>query len=337
MNNAKQLLHYVQSYFHDYLLAHRSLSPNTVLAYRDSLKLLFSFACSRSHKSPARLELNDLQVDSALAFLDDVEIAQGNSVVTRNQRLAALRSFFNYLIAQDTQRAGQYQKVVLIPVKRGPRPLITYLEVHEVKAILVAIDLKSPSARRDYTLLSFLYNTGARVQEVVDLKLGSLHLDPPLMATLTGKGRKTRQVPLWPDTAGLLKEHLAERGVHEDPQSHIFVNARGTPLTRFGIHHILRTRVKAAIPKCQSLRNKRISPHTFRHTTAMHLLQSGVDLTVIQSWLGHVQLATTHAYVEIDMDMKRKALSACTPVGHAEDLQFVLRQNRDVISWLESL
>jgi len=338
MSESKQLLHLVQSFFQDYLAAQRALSPNTVLAYRDALKLFLSFVARCTGKQTSRLRMEDLQADKVLAFLEDIEASRHNRVVTRNLRLAALRTFFHYLISEDTVRAGQYQKIVAIPLKRAPRVMMGYLEVGEIRAVLDAIDRCRPSGRRDYTLINFLYNTGARVQEVIDLKVGGIRLAPPPVAIITGKGGKTRVVPLWSETVALLDSYLKERGVQQNPEARLFINARGEPLTRFGIRYILRTRLAAASQNWPNLARKHVSPHTLRHSTAMHMLQSGVDLVVIQNWLGHVQLATTHAYVEIDLEMKRKALSACAAPGEtAEGLPQIIEKNQDVIRWLESL
>jgi len=252
--------------------------------------------------------------------------------------VAALRTFFHYLVSEDTARSGQYQKIIAIPLKRSPRSVMGYLETGEVQALLDSIDRNKASGRRDYALFNFFYNTGARVQEVVDLKVASIRFFSPSIATLTGKGSKTRIVPLWPGTATVLQEYLNERGVSRQPEASLFVNARGHPLTRFGVRYILRTRLTAANPKRPSLAAKRVSPHTLRHSTAMHMLQSGVDLTVIQRWLGHVQLSTTHTYVEIDLEMKRKALAMCSqPDPNTEGLRKVIDGNQDVIRWLGSL
>jgi len=338
MSESKQFLHLVQSFFQDYLAAQRALSPNTILAYRDALKLFLSFAAKCTGKQTSRLRMEDLQADKVLAFLEDIEASRHNRVVTRNLRLAALRTFFHYLISEDTVRAGQYQKIVAIPLKRAPRVMMGYLEVGEIRAVLDAIDRRRPSGRRDYALINFLYNTGARVQEVIDLKVGGIRLVPPPVAIVTGKGGKTRVVPLWSETVVLLDAYLKERGVQQNSEARLFINARGEPLTRFGIRYILRTRLATASQNCPNLARKRVSPHTLRHSTAMHMLQSGVDLVVIQNWLGHVQLATTHAYVEIDLEMKRKALSACAAPGEtAEGLPQIIEKNQDVIRWLESL
>jgi site-specific recombinase XerD len=294
MSKTPMLLSYVQAFFQEYLAGQRGLSRNTILAYRDALKLFLAFLATSLKKQAACLQLEDLQAEQVLAFLEYTEQKRENRTATRNLRLTALRTFFHYLISEDTLHAGQYQKTVAIPLKRAPRSVMGYLEVPEVQAILDSMDRHSRAGRRDYALFNFLYNTGARVQEAVDVTVGALRFSAPPIVTLTGKGSKTRVVPLWSSTATLLAEHVKERGVDQQPHARLFVNARGEPLTRFGIRHIVRKRLAAAQPACASLVGKSVSPHTIRHSTAMHLLQSGVDLTVIQRWLGHVQLATTH-------------------------------------------
>jgi site-specific recombinase XerD len=338
MSETKTLLSLVQAFFQDYLAGQRGLSPNTILAYRDALKLFLAFLVGSSGKPAARLRLEDLKAEQVLAFLEDVEQKRNNCTATRNLRLAALRTFFQYMISEDTVRAGQYQKIVAIPLKRNPRPVMGYLDIVEIQAILNSIDRDTSTGSRDYALFSFLYNTGARVQEVVDATVGAVRFNSPPIVTLTGKGRKTRIVPLWQTTATTLLSHLKQRGIEKQQDARLFVNARGEPLTRFGVRHILRTRIASVAANCTSLEGRRISPHSFRHSTAMHLLQAGVDLTVIQRWLGHVQLATTHGYVEIDLEMKRKALAACTPpVDLDTGLRKILDENRDVIGWLKRL
>lgn len=338
MSESKAFLPLVQSFFQEYLAGQRGVSKNTILAYRDALKLFLSFLVEHLGKQAARLQMGDLRAEEVLAFLEHVEQKRENRTATRNLRLTALRTFFNYLISEDTIRSGQYQKIVAIPLKRAPRSVMGYLDVAEIQALLDSIDRKSLAGRRDYALFNFLYNTGARVQEAVDLKVSSIRFSAPPIVTITGKGSKTRIVPLWQSTATVLLEHIKERGVDQHPESRLFVNARGEALTRFGIGYILRTRLAVAKCNCPSIGEKRVSPHTIRHSTAMHLLQSGVDLTVIQRWLGHVQLATTHGYVEIDLEMKRRALAACAPPDQQQGgLRQVINANQDVIRWLESL
>jgi len=332
MKEANRLLAYVQKFFQEYLRAHRGMSPHTVSAYRDAVKLFMLFLTRCTGKSAAKLCLDHLDADAVLAFLADIEETRKVTVATRNLRLSALRTFFGYLITQDTLRAGQYQRVIAIPLKQSTQRLIHYLEVDEVKAIIESIDKMTATGRRDYTLIALLYNTGARVQEICDLK-GEDILGSPPSVVVTGKGKKTRQVPLWTETAQMLVTY-AKSCV---PSEKIFLNARGRPLTRFGINHIIATRTKMAVKTCPSLAKKKVTPHTFRHTTAMHLLQSGVEPTVIKSWLGHVNLATTHAYVEIDLKMKQEALERCTPVTDSNGLSELIHRKTDVISWLNSL
>jgi site-specific recombinase XerD len=205
MKESEHLLQYVQRFFQDYLRTHRGMSPNTVLAYRDAMKLFLLFLTSYTGRQAARLSLDHLTADAVLAFLGDIE-TKGNSVTTRNLRLSALRTFFSYLVTQDTLRTGQYQRVIAIPLKQSSHPLMDYLDVKEVKAILQSIDQKTPVGSRDYVLISLFYNTGARVQEVCDLRIEHI-LDLPPSVIVTGKGQKTRQVPLWPETASILKQH----------------------------------------------------------------------------------------------------------------------------------
>lgn len=330
MKQSEHLLQYVQRFFQDYLRIHRGMSPNTILAYRDAIKLFLLFITVFTGRKVAKLTLDHLNADAVLAFLGDIE-AKGNSVTTRNLRLSVLRTFFSFLVTQDTIRTGQYQRIIAIPLKQKSQPLMDYLDVNEMKAILQSIDQAKSVGRRDYVLISLLYNTGARVQEICDLRKEDIWDSPPSVV-VTGKGQKTRQVPLWRETASILKEYVKNR----TPNEKVFQNARGVPLTRFGINHIVRERLKAAAAICPGLAKKKISPHTFRHTTAMHLLQSGVELTVIKSWLGHVNIATTHGYIEIDLEMKQKALAHCTAVNDGK-LNEIILQNNDLINWLDSL
>lgn len=295
------------------------------------------FLVNHTGNPPTKLSLDQLNAEVVLAFLKRGEEIQHHGIVTRNLRLSALRTFFTYLITQDPLRAGQYQRVISIPLKQSTRPVMDYLELDEIKSILDLIDQKKPLGRRDYVLLNLLYNTGARVQEVCDLRTGDIQWNSPPLVTITGKRNKTRQIPLWPETVALLKAYLTEQKILYQPEEKVFQNARGGSLTRFGIYHIIKMRTHSAIPHCPSLARKKITPHTLRHTTAMHMLQAGVDLTVIKNWLGHAHLTTTHAYVEIDLEMKRKALSTIIPLADMKQLQSLLNKNQDIISWLESL
>ena len=239
MKNNKLMI-YVQAFFREYLVEQRGLSQNTVLAYRDTLKLFFSFESKRQKKHVANLELEDFTVDSVLLFLEKIENERGNCLSTRNSRLAALRTLARFFMIKDLVRAGEYQRIIALPLKKAPHKLIDYLEVEEINAIVNAIDLNHSRGKRDNTLLSLLYNTGARVQEICDLKVSSIRFGKLPAVTLIGKGRKTRQVPIWAETAELLLAHIADNGLDKNPSSHVFLNANGQPLGRFGVRYIIK-------------------------------------------------------------------------------------------------
>jgi integrase/recombinase XerD len=336
MKNTQSLLLHIQKFFQDYLKIQRGMSPHTICSYRDTIKLLMIFMGKRLKKTGVEISLDDFTVDVILEFLKDIEFNRKNKIVTRNNRLAALRTFFIYLVAQDPVRGAQYQKIVAIPIKKAPQQPAVYLERDEMQAILESIDRMTFLGRRDHLILSLLYNTGARVQELCDLRVENVRLDSPAHISFTGKGQKIRLVPIWDVTAGLLKNHLIEQNIIQNPEARVFMSSRNTLLNRFSVRRMIQRRVTTASKKCPSLSPKTISPHTFRHTSAMHLLQSNVDITIIKSWLGHVNLSTTHSYVEIDMNMKRKALSACVPIDEPEKLKKVVHKNKDIIRWLNT-
>lgn len=301
----------IESFFRRRLIAGRNSSPNTVAAYRDAMKLLLTFVSERQGKAPIDLKVEDLDRDVVLDFLDYLEQVRGNSVSTRNARLTAIRSFFHHVAMTDPPSIGIANRVINIPNKRTTKSVVNYLRQDELKVLLDAPDRTTPLGRRDHCLILFLARTGARVSESCDIDAADLHLEWPRQVLLRGKGKKERAVPLSKDTAQQLKALLDERGLAADSERGVFVNARGKRLTRHGVTHILK-RVHATATKTDpDLATKRISPHTLRHTTAMHLLKSGVDLTTIQSWLGHASVNTTHHYAEADLEMKQRALNRC--------------------------
>jgi len=301
----------VESFFRRRLIAQRNSSPNTVAAYRDALRLFLTFASERQGKPPSELEVKDVDRDEVLAFLDYLEQSRGNSVSTRNARLTAIRSFFHHVAMNDPPSMGIAKRVLSIPNKRTTRPVVNYLSKDELKVLLEGPDRATPLGRRDHTLILFLARTGARVSEVCDVNAADLQLMGPRQVLIRGKGGKERVVPLAKDTAQQLKALLDEHGLAADSQAPVFVNARGQRLTRHGVTHILKRAVASTAKTEPDLATKNISPHTLRHTTAMHLLQSGVDLTTIQSWLGHASVTTTHHYAEADLEMKQRALNQC--------------------------
>ena len=303
----------IQAFFQHFLVAQKGLSPNTIVAYRDGIKLFLNFAAGRLQKPVDKLTVEDFHDKLVVGFLDDLETSRGNSTRTRNARLAALHALFRYIAGQQPQAMARCQQICAVPVKRTSHKTIEYLEDDEIRAVLGSVDQSSRNALRDYALLLFLYNTGARAQEVVDLRIDKLRFEMPYQVKLLGKGRKERACPLWPETIQALQNYLEHREPSATEYPSVFLNANGKPITRFGIRYIVRQYAAKAGEACASIKAKKVSPHTVRHTTAMHLLQSGNDISVIKDWLGHADLNTTHAYVEIDMKMKRKALETCQP------------------------
>jgi integrase/recombinase XerD len=303
----------IQSFFTQHLLINKRVSPQTVTSYRDTLKLFLQYLKEQTGKEPVVLQVSDLDVPAVLSFLDHLEQARHNSARSRNVRLAAIRTLFRWIALQDPENVGLATRVLSIPCKRTDKRLVRALSRTEIEAILAAPDLTRWSGRRDHTLLLTLYNTGARVSEIAALKRSQANFGASSFLQLHGKGRKERAVPLWSKTARTLQAWFRE--VEGDSHTLAFPSARGKPLSRDGINYILQQAISNASSQCQALREKRISPHTLRHTTAMHLLQSGVDITVIALWLGHESIETTHIYLEADLEMKERALNKLAPAG----------------------
>jgi integrase/recombinase XerD len=304
---APTLASLLQDFFCQWLTAQRNASPRTIASYRDTFRLLLRFVQDRCHGSLATLALADMDAPVVLRFLDHLEHDRGNCVRSRNARLAALRSFYQYVASRDPAQLQVVQRVLAIPRKRHDRPVLGFLQPAEMRAVQEATDTSTWSGRRDHVLLATSYNTGARVSELVSLQASDFTAGPTATLHLRGKGRKERRVPLWKSTARLLSRWLAANpGPTDRP---LFPNRDGQPLTRSGVAFRLRLATRRAIDACPSLRGRKISPHTLRHTTAMHLLQAGVDITVIALWLGHASPTTTHGYVEADLAMKQRALA----------------------------
>lgn len=296
----------VQTFFCDRLIQQQNVSRNTVASYRDTFRLLFRFLRRRQRKDPTALQVADLDAPSILAFLNDLERHRNNSIHTRNIRLAALRSFMKYAGTCDPTALPIAQRVIAIPMKRFNRPILGYLSREEITAVVDAPNAQTWSGRRDKVLLTLMYNTGIRVSEAVGLTRDDIQIDRMCAIRVHGKGRKERQIPLWKSTATLLVSWLDE--IESQPGTPLFPNRHGKPMSRSGVEYRLKEVVSAAAARCPSLRARHVSPHTLRHTTAMHLLQAGVELTVIALWLGHENPKTTHHYVEADLAMKQKAL-----------------------------
>jgi integrase/recombinase XerD len=300
-------------FFTDYLITQRRVSPQTIASYRDTFRLLLQFVDRETGIAPTALPVASLDAGIILRFLDSLEKIRGNSVVSRNLRLTAIRSFYRMVAFRDPASTGVATHVLAIPLKRADTNVRPYLTRDEMEAILASIDRTRWRGRRDYALLLTLYNTGARVSEIAALKCNHVSIASKSYVQLHGKGRKDRIVPLWPRTAKILKEWFRE--LQTQPTTVAFPSIRREPLTRFAIHLLLRKVVEKAHTACPSLKSKRISPHVLRHSTAMALLQSGVDIAVIALWLGHESIETTNQYLHANMALKEKALAKLQPVG----------------------
>lgn len=335
MKQRDDLGRHLRHFLADYLPRQRNASPRTIEAYRDALKLLLQFASRLRGNSVADLSFEDLHRETVLAFLESIESERHNAVTTRNHRLAVIRSFFRFVSSTSPEAIDQGKQILAIPWKRAASRSIDYLTLDEVAALLAEISTRSPEGRRDDALLRFLYNTGARVQEALGVLVSDLRLETSPFVVLRGKGRKERLCPLWPDTVERLRSVLADHGSRLDETFPVFAHPDGKPLTRFGVRYILAKYVRQASERHPGLARKRIHPHTIRHTTAMHLLQSGVDLNTIRCWMGHASVVTTNRYVEIDLEMKRRALGELTPVrGPSASAP---GPDPGLIAWLESL
>ena len=301
----------VQAFFLERLIAQRNASRQTVAAYRDSFRLLLQFAERHLGKTPDRLVLTDVDAPLVLAFLDHLERNRRNTIRSRNARLAAIRSFVHFAAFKDPAALPSLQRVLAIPMKRFDKPLLGFLSKDEIQAILDAPAAHRWSGQRDRIMFATLYNTGARVSELTGLRVADLVLDGSACVHLHGKGRKDRSVPLWRTTTTQLRHWLPR--IDSRPDRPLFPSAIGGRLTRPAVTARLRLAVHRAAAQCPSLNNRRVSPHCVRHSTAMHRLQAGVDITVIALWLGHENPATTHMYVEADLAMKERALQAVQP------------------------
>ncbi|MGF6634811.1 tyrosine-type recombinase/integrase [Paraburkholderia sp. MM6662-R1] len=301
-------------FFQNYLPTLRGMSRHTIHSYRDTLVLLLRFLSAMRHCGIERLDLAAITADSVGQFLTSLERDRHNGIATRNARLAAIHTFARFLATEFPEHLAASQAILGIPFKRGAQSApIEYLEEGEVEALLSSVDRTTAAGRRDYALLSLMFNTGARVQEVLDLRLCDLRVQRPCQVRLQGKGNKVRVCPIWPQTARLLQRLVEERPYPLDVKAALFVNNRGDKLTRFGVYYLLRKHLVTAEAVAPTLREKRIHPHSLRHTTAVSMLKSGVDFPTISQWLGHASLDTTMRYSKADIDMKRQALLQVFP------------------------
>jgi site-specific recombinase XerD len=325
-------------FFENHLKAQRGLSPATIRSYRDAVRLFLDFVAKDRRRKLTRLMLGDLTAERVGRFLNALEIERGNHIRSRNQRLTALKGLFDYLAAQVPEAWEEAERVAAIPTKRVAPPRTFFLERDELEALFAQMPATGPLALRDRALLLFLYNTGARVQEVADLQVGNLELDRRRVH-LHGKGDKWRACPLWEQTVLLLRE-LLHTSAHLEQDRPVFVSQRGQALTRFGIHKVVRRHTRTLAVRRPASQRPAISPHVFRHTTATHLLEAGVEPNVIRDWLGHVSLETTNRYAEINIAMKEKALEVCAPPTHVTGgfpKRAIWRSDPSLLKWLQSL
>jgi site-specific recombinase XerD len=328
------------SFFNDHLKLQRGLRPNSITSYADAMRLLLQFTAATGKRKVTQLGLDDLNAEIVCRFLNSLEESRSNAAQSRNQRLAALRTFFEYIGRRFPERLGQAQKVAAIPRKRAQPPETIFLERDEIEATLAALPADGRCALRDRALLVFLYNSGARVQEAADLRASDVHFDPTPRVHLHGKGDKWRVCPLWAETAALLKKLLSDPGTGCLSDRPVFVGAKDAALTRFGIYKIIRRYTTQVVKKGSDGQSKRISPHVYRHTTAVHLLEAGVEVNVIRAWLGHASLETTNRYAEITLRTKQAALEKCT-VPAATDERIprkpAWQTDATLLNWLQSL
>ena len=301
----------LQAFFTDRLVRQRQASPQTIAAYRDTLRLLLAFAADRTGNVPSALDVGEIDAPLVGAFLDHLERDRGNGVRTRNARLAAIRSLFRYAALRHPEHAESIARVLAIPPKRFARSLVTFLTEPEVEALLGAADRTTWTGRRDHALLLLAVQTGLRVSELIGLRCADVHLGTGAHVSCRGKGRKERITPLTRSTVAVLRVWLAERA--SDATDPLFPTTIGTPLSRDAIERRIAKYAVAATAACPSLRAKRISPHVLRHTAAMRLLQAGVDTSVIALWLGHEHVDTTQIYLHADLAIKERAIARTAP------------------------
>lgn len=322
----------LQKFFTQRLQQQRHVSPRTVTAYRDSFRLLLAFAYQRLHKRPSDLAIEDLNASFILEFLRHLEQDRHNCIRSRNARFAAIRSFMEYVSFEEPSMLAIARSVLAIPMKRYEQPLVGFLSREHIEAILAAPDTRTYTGQRDHIMLATLYNTGARVSELLEMRVSDLVFGSTAWIRIHGKGRKERSVPLWPDTARELKRWLKE--YPRSPHEPLFPSRSGAPLTRVGFAERLNRAVEEASRKFPELARRRIHPHIVRHSVAMHMLQSGVDITVIALWLGHESPVTTHRYVEADLGMKERALKSLQAPSR-KPIRY--RPEDDVLRFLQTL
>lgn len=306
MRETTSLGPWIRRFLLEHLVSERNLAANTRRSYRDTMCQLLPFVSARLRKAVDRLAVVDVSSKLVREFLGDVETARGCGIATRNQRLAAIHALARFIAEHSPEHIAWSAQVRCVPYKKGTQATVPYLDKAEIDALLACPDRRTQQGLREYALLLFLYNTGARASEASELTIGDLHLDHASVDIL-GKGRKRRQCPLWSATVDELRALVVDRS----PQERVFLNRCGQPMTRFGVHALVErtaAKIQIAMP---TLAHKRVSPHTIRHSTATHMLNSGIDINTVRAWLGHASLETTNVYADINLEGKARALAAC--------------------------
>jgi integrase/recombinase XerD len=329
---------YLTQYLSSYLPGQRNVSAHTITSYRDTFKLLLTFCHDERGISPDCLTLAHIDDDLIRSFLAWIEEIRKCSIATRNQRLAAIHAFFRYVQTETPERLLMHQRILAIPLKKTGKPAVAYLTTEALEAILQQPDRTIPAGRRDLLVLTVLYDSGARVSELINLLVRDVRLTQPATITLKGKGRKVRHVPLMSGTASLIKNYLEERRLHvayrlDHP---LFFNSRHQKLTRVGVSYIINKYVKAVRKQTTILLPDKVSPHTFRHSKAMHLVQINTNLIYIRDFLGHASVTTSEIYARADDRMKRLALEKAYSPTVADDLPS-WQEDKNLLSWLQRL
>lgn len=325
-------------FFQTYLPSLRGMSIHTIRSYRDAIVLYLQFVATQTGRHPDQMNLDDFTAQFVAEFVTFLEHTRGNSIGTRNARLAAIHTFARFAAAEHPEHMAELQRILSIPFKRrAQREPVAYLEQTEVAALLQMPDHPTASDRRDQALFALMFNTGARVQEVLDLRVRDVRMDPPCQVRLQGKGGKVRICPIWAQTAEKLRR-IIESSPTVDPDSPLFMNRRGQKLTRFGVRYLLRKHLAVCAESIDPDRAKQFHPHSLRHTTAINLPKAGVDFVTISQWLGHASLTTTMRYARSDVDIKCQALTQVFPDILAPRPQPSNgREGLDVIDWLRRL
>ena len=326
---------WVKRFLLDHLIAERNLSRNTQRSYRDTLALLLPHVAVQQKIHVNRLDIFDLSADVLRSFLDQLEQVRGCSIRTRNQRLAAVHAMARFIAERSPEHIAWCSQIRSVPFKRFTRHELSYLDKSEMDTLLATPDRRTAQGLRDHALLLFLYNSGARVSEAATLQIGDLNLRVNQIGDvqLKGKGSKLRRCPLWPATVNVLLDITRNRS----PDQHVFLNRLGQAITRHGIHWMLRSQVRKASMSHPSLLRRPISPHTIRHTTATHLLRSGVDINTIRAWLGHVSIDTTNIYAEVDLQRKADILVHSNPFSTTHTNHKRWKDDPSLLAFLRSL